>query len=110
MSEKKIICWRGSDGDVEPVKCICNENFGYPNNCTDETGKQETMYENTHFLNKEDAWNSIVKSVKAGISLSGSSVNRAIEELEKAKAESTKSVLEYYKVRSNMDNPFRGDM
>lgn len=110
MSKEKIICWRGTDGDVQPVKCICDDKFGYPNYCKDENGKEEKMYENTHFLNKEDAWKSIVRSVKAGVSLSGSWVKRVMDELEKAQAESANSVLEYHKVKANMDNPFSGDM
>ena len=110
MSKEKIICWRGTDGDVQPVKCVCNDKFGYPNYCTPENGKEEKMYENTHFLNKEDAWMSIVRSVKAGVSLSGSLVKRVMDELEKAQSESAKSVLEYHKVKSNMENPFSGDM
>ena len=71
MPKEKIICWRGTDGDTYPVKCICDDKFGYPNYCTDENGKEEKMYENTHFLKKEDAWAKIVRNVKAGVSLSG---------------------------------------
>ena len=36
--------------------------------------------------------------------------SKSMDELEKAQAESAKSVLEYHKVKANMDNPFSGDM
>lgn len=110
MPKEKIICWRGTDGDTEPVKCICDDKFGYPNYCTDENGKEEKMYENTHFLKKEDAWAKIVRNVKAGVSLSGNSVKKAMDALEKAQSESANSVLEYHQVKTNKDNPFSNDM
>jgi hypothetical protein len=110
MSKEKIICWRGSDGDVQPIKCVCNDKFGYPNYCKDENGKEEKMFENTHFLKKEDAWISIVESIKSCVSLNDSWVKRVMEQLEEAQDELSKSVLEYHKVKVNTDNPFSGDM
>ena len=67
MSKEKIICWRGSDGDVQPVKCVCDDKFGYPNYCKDENGKEEKMFGNTHFIKKEDASilnNNLSKEIK----------------------------------------------
>jgi hypothetical protein len=110
MSKEKLICWRGQDGDIKPVMCICDDEFGYPNYCQDETGKEEKMYENTHFLDKNDAWKSIIKSVKAGIRLSGRRVSQAMDELKKAQAESAEAVFEYHQVVNNVENPFFDDM
>ena len=45
MSKEKIICWRGTDGDVQPVKCVCDDKFGYPNYCKDENGKEKQFNE-----------------------------------------------------------------
>ena len=68
------------------------------------------MFENTHFLKKEDAWMSIVESIKSCVSLNDSWVKRVMEQLEEAQDELSKSVLEYHKVKVNTDNPFSGDM
>lgn len=106
----KIICWRGGDGDTAPVKCICDDKFGWPNFCTDEHGNHEKMYENRHYLLKEDAWKSIIRSVKAGISLAAGSVKNAKEELAKAQERASEMVVEYGQVRDNKDNPFRNEM
>lgn len=56
MSKEKLICWRGTDGDLEPVECICQNKFGYPNYCNPKNEGEEMMYQNTHFLEKKDAW------------------------------------------------------
>ena len=109
MSEK-IICWRGTDGDVQPIKCVCDDKFGYPNYCTDESGKNDKMYDNTHFLEKEKAWYSIYRSVRAGISLSGSRVIQAKKQLEEAEKEAGNAVTEYELVRKNENNPYAKDM
>lgn len=65
------VVYRGTDGDLEPVKKEC-EVFGYPNRTTDG----EQMYENTHFLTEEAAWRSILRSWAAGVSLA----SRALED------------------------------
>lgn len=110
MSKEKIICWRGTDGDLQPIKCVCDDKFGYPNWCKDENGNHEQMYQNTHFKTKEEAWKSIISSVKAGVSLSGSFVKRCTDELTKAEKEAAKSVMEFHQVKSNPENPFVHEM
>lgn len=109
-STDKITCWRGTDGDLRPVKCICVNQFGYPNFCTDESDNLHQMFENTHFLKKEDAWFSIVQSVKAGVSLSKRAVKTTAEEYNKAKVEYEEALAEYDQVKHNEDNPFSSRM
>lgn len=106
---EKIICWRGTDGDIYPIKCTC-EKLGYPNLCTDETGDVQKMYDNTHFRTKEEAWKSIVKSVKAGLSLSARSVIEKKKALYEAEKNASDSLIEFYQVKDNSDNPFQGEM
>jgi len=110
MSDK-IICWRGTDGDTEPIECICESEFGYPNYCTPKNGdREEKMYENTHFLKKEEAWLSIVRSVKAAVSLTGSAVKRELTKLAQLEKEAAQAVSDYYSVVSNGENPHSGLM
>jgi hypothetical protein len=62
-----ITVWRGSDGDDAPVEMQCKV-FGFPN----RTSSGEQMYQNTHFRTEAEAWQSILRSAKAGLSLSNS--------------------------------------
>ena len=73
-------CYRGTDGDTQPVKCIILSKFGYPNYCINEEGYEEQMFENTHFLKEADAWFSIVQSINAGIEIE----KRSIETIKEA--------------------------
>lgn len=70
--------YRGADGDIEPIEFKC-ENFGYPNLTT--TG--EKMFDNTHFLTEEQAWNSINRSWEAGVHLITISLREAREKVQK---------------------------
>ena len=74
-----ITCWRGDDGDVEPVVCEC-EVFGWPN----KTADGKPMWKNSHFLTIEEAWESIDQSVKAQLSLSAAAVEEARARLAQA--------------------------
>lgn len=109
---KERICFRGSDGDVSPVKCIYLEGeFGYPYYCKDEkANKSEQMFENEHFLNYNDAWRSITDSVKADVNLSARAVIHARENLLKIEKEASDSEIGYLEVSKNVDNPFRATM
>ena len=71
--------YRGTDGDTKPVEMECYE-FGYPNKTT--TG--EIMYANTHFKTERDAWESILRSVKAGVEIAGHDVANIENKLIKA--------------------------
>lgn len=59
-----ITVYRGSDGDNEPREMQC-EVSGYPQRTT----CGERMFENTHFLTRAEAWESIRQSAEAGIKL-----------------------------------------
>ena len=109
---KEKICYRGSDGDISPVKCTyLDGEFGYPKHCKVESeNKTEQMFENTHFISYEDAWKSITKSVKAGVTLSARAVKHAREKLLELEKEASDSTIEYLEVSRNIDNPFRKDM
>ena len=61
MSDKPTItCWRADGDDHEPVACQC-EVFGYPHHTVDG----HKMYENTHFLSREEAWEKIQRNIEA---------------------------------------------
>ena len=76
-----ILCWRGSDNDVEPVACEA-EVFGHPHSTT--TG--ETMFQNTHFRTREEAWESIDRSISAHLSLAYNDVMDARSRMRKAES------------------------
>lgn len=56
--------FRGTDGDLEPVPFEC-KTWGYPY----LTSAGEVMYTNTHFRTEQEAWDSILASWDAGVSL-----------------------------------------
>jgi hypothetical protein len=104
--ENIIICWRGSDGDTKPVKCTC-EKFGYPNFCIPEGEQEQRMYVNTHFRDINEAWESIIKSVHAGIKISGRHLIDVKKQLEKAEKDAADDLVKYTEVMENPDNPFK---
>lgn len=65
--------YRGTDGDNEPVEMEC-EKFGWPN----YTMCGEQMFDNTHFMTRDAAWESILDSANAGMELAGRSVYNAL--------------------------------
>lgn len=71
--------YKGTDGMTEPLEQEC-ETFGWPNRTTDG----EPMYDNTHFATMKEAWDSIRRSVWAGVRLAGDEMLRAREILAKA--------------------------
>ena len=102
-------CYRGTDGDIKPVKCKIVEKFGYPYYCINEDGEREDMYFNTHFLTEKEAWKSIVFSINAGIYLLKNDYD-LIKNLEKRivkKKEEIKELKEEFeKVKNNKSNPY----
>lgn len=75
-------CYRGADGDLEPVLCEC-EVRGYPN----KTISGELMYDNTHFATEQEAWGSILSSWDAGVVLAVRALELARMVVEKATQE-----------------------
>lgn len=71
-----LLCWRGTDGDVEPVPSWC-ETFGHPNSTTNG----ERMFANTHFRTPEEAWVQIEKSIESQLVLALSELERARDAL-----------------------------
>lgn len=82
MADPLILCWRGADGDTEPVPCEC-EVFGYPHITT--TG--DRMFDNTHFLTREEAWANIERSSRAQLAMASRSLTDARSTLRKAELE-----------------------
>ena len=82
--------YRGTDGDLEPVEMECEE-FGHPN----KTSTGETMYSNSHFKTEREAWESIMRSVEAGVSLAGSEVLHCQQALRKAEERAGKAAADY---------------
>ena len=89
--------YRGADGDLEPVEMECEE-FKYLN----ETTSGETMHSNTHFLTKKEAWESIEKSVDAGVCLTGREVLRCKKALRDAEKQAAQAVADYVSVKDRL--------
>lgn len=106
----QVICWRGADGDLRPVKCVCEDKFGYPYYCTDEEGDTHMVFNNTHFKTKEEAWQSIVDSVKAAVWLSKRQLRQAKRDLRIAEEMLATSTVEYDMIKENGENPFGDKM
>ena len=83
-------CWKGGDGMTEPEQREC-ESFGWPN--CDSTG--ETMYNNVVFATEAEAWDSILRSVSAGVKLAGAHVKDCWEKLAIANTRSGEAAIEY---------------
>ena len=107
---EKLYCYRGEDGDLEPKKMECLTEFGYPNLCVDEDGKEETMFVNTHFKTEREAWKSIIDSARAGVTLDGRAVANAKNELAKKIEDAAVSAERYFLISSNKKNPFKDEM
>jgi hypothetical protein len=110
MELENITCWRGTDGDLKPIKCICQKEFGYPHFCNTENENAEMMYSNTHFLEKKDAWRSITDSLKAILKSNGKDLENAKIEFDKQKETSCNFLIDYYKAQNNLDNPFSNEL
>ena len=78
-----MIIYRGMNGDIEPVQMECGE----------------AMFDNTHFLTIEEAWESIMSSVKAGVNLAGAAVEYAKMKLANANEEAGEAAELYAKAR-----------
>jgi hypothetical protein len=61
------------------------------------------MFSNTHFKTENEAWNSILRSVEAFISLSASSLIRARADLQKAEKYAADAVVEYMTAKRNYE-------
>ena len=80
------------------------EKVGYPN--LDSEGS--TQYENSHFATIEEAWEQIVISVKAGVSLVGRDVARQRESLQKAEKQAGDMCVEYQQAMDKYQKWRRG--
>lgn len=92
-----MIVWRGGDGQTEPVAVEC-EKPGYPNR--DVHG--DVMYDNTHFLTREQAWDSVRRNVEAWVSIAAGNLTQAQEALriaEQRAAEAAQKMAAYLKAR-----------
>jgi len=96
---KTIKVYRGTDGDTKPIEKEC-ERFGWPHYTTDG----EQMFENTHFKTETEAWESILESVKAGVSLIGGSVRNAEEELDRLRKIAGTRTKEFEEAHNNYNN------
>lgn len=85
-----IKVWRGTDGDNEPVELECKE-FGYPHETTDG----EIMYDNSHFLTKEEAWESIRDSCEAIMYSLAQSITQCESRLVKLREEAASQVKRF---------------
>lgn len=104
---RKKIAWRGQGGDIEPVPCTYDTEFGHPHYCKTPDGTTEMMYINTHFKTKKEAWKSIVEGIRAHVILSGRHVKRIKEDLLQAEKQAAKATEQYDSIMSNESNPFR---
>lgn len=93
-----ITVWRGTDGDLEPVRMEC-EQFGYPN----RTDTGERMWNNTHFRTEAEAWSSILKGVVACIALAARNVENARGKLSAAEKESADACTAFVAAHDNYE-------
>lgn len=91
-----ITVWRGSDGDLEPVKMECEEH-------AECTTRGERMWTNTHFRTEAEAWNSVLKSVVAYIALASRSVEQARARLSAAEKQSADAVVAFVAAHDNYE-------
>lgn len=98
-----ITCWSSKKGP-RPVEKQC-ETFGWPHLTIDG----DEMFENTHFLKRDDAWESIRKDVEAYVWLEARALeNRRIDlrKAEQSAAEATLEMAAYLEARDNdCDHP-----
>lgn len=81
-------------GLTKPEERTC-EKFGYPNK--DNTGA--IQYENTHFLDIEDAWGKVLAETEAGVLMDTRSVKDAMDRLQLTKDRLTRSALEWQEAK-----------
>lgn len=93
-----ITVWRGTDGDLQPVKMEC-EGLAYPN--LTSTGEQ--MWSNTHFKTEAEAWNSILKSVVSGIARAAGYVKGAQSALTAAQEQAGDAAVALVAAHDNYD-------
>ncbi len=91
--------YRGTDGDVKPVIMECDK-FGWPH----KTTCGETMWDNAHYRTELEAWESIIASVYAGVSLAESSVRRCERHASKARKDLFDATQERVKALVNYDS------
>jgi hypothetical protein len=77
--------WKADRSKTAPIQVEC-EVFSWPNQDADG----ETIYDNSHFTNEDDAWETIIANHKAGVSLACMEVNQLRSELTKAEAKVVK--------------------
>lgn len=106
MSTKKI-CWRGSDGDSEPVKCTYEQEFGHPNYCKLPDGSDEKMYNNTHFMTEDEAWKKIKDSMNAELDFIAGKLKEAKANLRQQEIKATEAVERRHRIKSNPKNPYK---
>lgn len=93
-----IVVWRGSDGDLQPVRMEC-ERFapGLRTACGD------TISANTHFLSEEEAWRAIIRYTEAGVDMAGRDVMRAERQLSRSQEQAAKAAKEFTLTLQNFD-------
>jgi len=94
-----MIGYRGTDGDTAPVP------FEYDPEPSGDipafTKGGMKCYVNTHFKTEEEAWESIIRSVDAGIKLAGSAVELAEAQQRTAYEYAGKAAIEYKSAHEN---------
>jgi len=90
--------WRATDGDNAPVEMDCEE-FGYPHRTT----CGQTMYENTHFRTKAEAWENIRQSCKAGMFLLARSINECEARLIELREQAANEVKRFAGIPEKLD-------
>jgi hypothetical protein len=92
--ERPMTGYRGTDGDTAPVPFEYDpepNGSGIPAYTKDGA----KCYTNTHFKTEREAWDSIIRSVDAGVKLAGSTVERAEAKRLLAYEYAGKAALEY---------------
>jgi hypothetical protein len=94
-----IEVWHADPRHCEPTRQEC-EVFGYPNMTT----CGETMYSNTHYLERYEAWGKLLTELRAGVQIEARSVKRLRTELRKAEERCATDAIKYVEAKRVFDS------
>ncbi len=94
---KVIKMWRADEKQQEPVLVECPNGL-YPAKDVDGF----TVFENTHFENKEHAWDKLLRESEAWVMHSGCEIPRIEKKLQEAQQDAAEAAKMYAAVRQKL--------
>jgi hypothetical protein len=98
MSDK-VVLWKADSSLTSPLQVTADSPGTWPGH--DDNGDQ--IYVNTHFKLEADAWESLIRNVKAYVSLAGSALADAKERVAKCEQECGKAAIQFGEVNKNYE-------